>query len=821
MASLPPPVSNDLPGNPAGKTVYTVKLDNGSEVDIEGPTNATPEQLNSFIAQQLQGQPGNAPLVDPAMETVQGFSNEIPTDPASHLAPEDHAAYLELARNPATTPRQLEDFFAQHGFVLHNAKGIIEDRDRGLGVSKGVVVRPPEVHPAGGAAAAAARGVGDVPSFGFLDELGAVADSLGGTEGRENVLNSDKSFGDLYDRNLDINRAMLHADEENHPIARLTGQLIGGMAIPVGLEGVGLQAGKSVLRLGGTMREARAAAAVAVRNRMAAMGGAYGAAHGAGTAEGGLGDRALGAATEGAEGAAGSYLLTGAGQMAPRLAEKLGMGANKPDYAAMASDLGIERTPATNSRFGMSTAVQAGMDTLPGGNSAVEAGRSAETQGLADAARDVAASTGTVTSREGAGQAVATGAAAYRRATKTAGGKLYRERDALMGGESAPVAMDQTQRTILDLNNQFPNSPAIAQLNEHPVIRRIWQALPGNNTNELTLGEATEALSHVRSVVRTLEAKRDTPTTIISRVARTEQAIEDDVMAAARKADEAAGGRTGPGSAVQAQIDADRYWADRSRALRGALKTPIASADDNVKVSGESVYNQIYGDMNRKGGNLARLRDTWFRIPTNARRTFTATAIDDLGRATSGQQNDLGTNWSFNTFLTNLDKLSPQARNIVFGTEANTKVSQIAAYASRLKQIDRARNFSNTAKNVFAAVYLTTVGGALWHGNLIGAAEDAAALPATWAGAKLFLATPKMRDWTLQAMKALTGANAGKPSDAAFRALTARLKSIAAADPAIAGEALGLQQRILNAVNDNVASAAASGGNQQQNAKGK
>ena len=685
------------------------------------------------------------------------------------------------------------------------------------------------------------HGAADTITAGFLDELGALPDTLGLTPGRPNIWHSDgQSFGDLFSKNVALNRDILHADEAQHPDARLVGELIGGLAIPSGLEGVGLKAGKSVLEAGGSMREARAAAAAAVRLRAGAVGAAYGAAHGIGSAEGGLADRLEHGALGAVEGGASAFGLTAAGQAAakygaPAVAAVRGIlekgdtpvasAEAAPDYAQIARDLNIQRTPATTSKTGISAVAQSGLGALPGG-APIAAGAEREVADLGAAAKNTAESIGPVSDRQGAGEAVAQGAAAYKTASGKQGGALYDQRDALMGGKDAPVPTDSAAGALGDMASRFPNSPAIQQLREHPAIRAIGGALPGEpeavdvptgvldaNGNmvtrtvtsggePLTLGEVTEALSHVRGVQRNLAAQSVTTTPVMARVNQLEQALEDDVTTAATKADMAAGRVPGAeGSALKAQQDADAFWADRAAALNGALKRPLQSASDDTKVPGEAVYNQIYGDMNLKSGNLARLRETWFRLPPQAKSTFAATAVDDLGRSTPGAQNDTGTAWSYQTFLTNLNKLSPQSRNIVFGANADKQLGQIAAYANRLRQLDKLRNFSNTAQKYFAGAFMATVGGAFMHGNIQSAAEAAAALPATWAGAKFLLATPKMRDWTLQSMKALSGDAAN--SETALRVLTKRLGSIATADPAIADHALGLQQRILQAVNDN------------------
>jgi hypothetical protein len=92
-----------------------------------------------------------------------------------------------------------------------------------------------------GASGAFQRGVVDPVSF--LDEMGAVADTLapswlqraaGGPEYRENVWNSDRSFGDIWGNNARQNRGIIGFDEKYHPIARTSGQIAGGFLLPYG-----------------------------------------------------------------------------------------------------------------------------------------------------------------------------------------------------------------------------------------------------------------------------------------------------------------------------------------------------------------------------------------------------------------------------------------------------------------------------------------------------------------------------------------------------------------------------------------------------------
>lgn len=498
-------------------------------------------------------------------------------------------------------------------------------------------------------------------------------------------------------------------------------------------------------------------------------------------------------------GAGGATALPGIARSAARAAAPQAA----TDYAELAKKLDITPTPATVG--GTPAAVtQMGLLNYPGSAQAVGNAVDAETAGLGAAAHRVAEQAGPVSTRQGAGAAQVRGAQAYERATASAGGALYRKRDDLMGGPSAPVSVDNARKAFGELSAQFPTSKALQGIIEHPAMRRLENALPGASAVDpdagiMTLGEATDALSHVRYIRRTLYQKSEAAPGVIRQVRKIEQALEDDVMNAARAADQAAGRPSGPGSAEQAQVDADAYWATRKKALAGSLKKPLASRDDPMKVSAEDVYNQLRTDMLRKGGNLARLRDTFFRLPQGAKRTFSATTIDDMGRSTSGAQNDLGTNWSFDTFLTNYDLMSPQARKIVFGAEVEPQVRDIAAYAARLRDLGRSRNFSKTAINRITGGLVGTIATALWGGHPEVAIAAAATPVAAFGGAKLFLATPAMRNWTKTALRVAQTQNpAAQQQGAKF--LLSRLSTIAASEPAMAAEIHALQNRLSQAM---------------------
>lgn len=180
------------------------------------------------------------------------------------MRPEVQQAYGALLSDPATTAEQLKQFADVNGMTFdpRDVSAFFDARAKG----ETAPIPLPLIDPGDGRTGAAARGFGD--PLGFLDEMGGVVDTLGGTPYRESIWNSDRSFGDIYENNLRQNRAIIDYDETNYPWWRFGGQVVSGAALPgsIGVRGV---AG------------------------YAKAGGAIGGVYGFGSADGNIGDRFL------------------------------------------------------------------------------------------------------------------------------------------------------------------------------------------------------------------------------------------------------------------------------------------------------------------------------------------------------------------------------------------------------------------------------------------------------------------------------------------------------------------------------------------------
>lgn len=189
---------------------------------------------------------------------------------------------------------------------------------------------------------AAVRGAADTLTFGLADEIAAGANTLLPLD-RGSVSGFTRGFGDAFRQNLDLQRGIDRADEEQEGGMRLTGQVGGGLMVLPRLVGQG--AARGAVGLG---RQTL---------RSIGQGAGYGGAYGFGSAEGDVLERAPNAITGAATGAA-------VGAVAPVAGNALGRTVVEP-VARMAGGL---------TRFGVRQAGRAATALgVPGAERVVEA----------------------------------------------------------------------------------------------------------------------------------------------------------------------------------------------------------------------------------------------------------------------------------------------------------------------------------------------------------------------------------------------------------------------------------------------------------------
>jgi hypothetical protein len=196
---------------------------------------------------------------------------------------------------------------------------------------------------------------------------------------------------------------------------------------------------------------------------------------------------------------------------------------------------------------------------------------------------------------------------------------------------------------------------------------------------------------------------------------------------------------------TQALERANAYY---SRAMeRAGVVEPLAN-----RSTPEGAYNALGNSMNDGPTTYERVRNV---ISPEARQKVAATVIGDMGKATPGQQNADGSQWSTRTFITNFNKMDPDARSALFkrfpgGAQYETDLKDIAKAADMINQGSKVwANPSGTGQLLSnkASVYTLTVGAYFYP---LAAAGTAAGLGLSHATSRL-MTNPKFVNWLAKA----------------------------------------------------------------------
>jgi len=407
------------------------------------------------------------------------LGDELPAVAANsyRFTAEQQAALQALAQSGASADA-LKGLAQQFGGALtdENAQGLAtfyaKPENRGVKASfdYSEVDRIKPVDPGDGAAGAAVRGVANVGSVGLVNRLGAASDAVFG--------------GEQYDDAFARRQGYDAFDEENHPYARILGQVFGGAAIPTTALGASRAAGIAAVRAGLPVAEARNVANIAFARRTAMEAGGFSGAYGFNDAQGGFSERlATGLASAGLGVATGGALAYGGGRAAIALRNR---GAAAAQAAPVASDAQL---------FG-EAAARRGVDYLPADVPGATAARMASgltnvslgaiplseaagrAIGSAERAKGaVARGIGTIGDPTQAGQAVQRGAKSFITATEGKGQSLY---EAIPIAAKTDADVTSTRATLNNLTAGLESNPRLSRLLEDPKLKAYADALSPN-----------------------------------------------------------------------------------------------------------------------------------------------------------------------------------------------------------------------------------------------------------------------------------------------------------------------------------------------------
>ena len=324
----------------------------------------------------------------------------------------------------------------------------------------------------------------------------------------------------------------------------------------------------------------------------------------------------------------------------------------------------------------------------------------ATTEGLKLAAQRAADATGVVRTPFEIGLQLKDAAKSFATLTSQRGGRLYdKVKDQVEGLVFRPLNAAKTLDREIDFlrKKNDPNDPLLRYLED----KRSQLSTTGGFDYE----GAKQILSDLKTDHRVKDdlLRVTTAKDTLGRVAR---AMEDDVTGTMVK--------SGKENAASAFKTANAYWRQRVETLDDALE-PILGPD----VTPERILDSVNAMARGGKGGVQRLVRVINSLPEADRGSIRATIVDRLGRAKAGAQDAGGEVFSPAEFLTNWNKVSPEAKMALFGRDK--KLSQalddIAVLANGTEQAQQFVNRSQTAgaqnyMNVFnAAAGLGGAGG--------------------------------------------------------------------------------------------------------------
>lgn len=289
---------------------------------------------------------------------------------------------------------------------------------------------------------------------------------------------------------------------------------------------------------------------------------------------------------------------------------------------------------------------------------------------------------------------------------------------------------------------------AMVQPGNLPANATLWntrkeQGIPFGALKELRTSIGEEAASN--AIIGTPEQ---------AQFKRLYGAMSDDMRQAVNAAD-----RTQAGVQVGPLLPSQQPGAVALNRANSFYSKAMDRADDLNSLANRSTpewaYSSVANSLNAGPTVYERLRGV---ISTPTRQKIVATIIDDMGKATPGQQNAEGSGWSTSTFLTNYNRLDPASRKALFvripgGEKMADQLADIAKAADMVNQASKVwSNPSGTgaALSNRATVSALTVGA--FFQPLI-TAWTVGGLAATNQVSKRLLLNPKFVNWLAEAPK--------------------------------------------------------------------
>jgi hypothetical protein len=597
-------------------------------------------------------------------------------------------------------------------------------------------------------------GAVDSITFGTGDEIAAGIDAFGGS------LAGKGSIGSLYAQNVANERAIREKISAEHPGSFLTGQIVGGVALPVGVGARGIAG-------------------------MARVGAAQGAAYGFGSGEGNALERLPGALAGGAVGgavgaglgAAAPYAANALSRFAPATARDAEVAAATPIIeAGQRQGIPIRQPDARPGLRGQMAAVEKSPSAAPRVGEALRSDRDLMAWQVSNlspngAARDPYA-LGNITQE-----------AVNRHGARTKGeaDALYaRARTAAPGHKAEPLATIGTiDQRIAELaaNGETANAAEI-------------KVLEGVKADLSKSGLSVDSLQAQRRGMR--QRLKDNGIDFGS----ADASYMDVLNIAGQELESSL--KDNP-RALGALKTANAQWAQRASFRKDVARQFIGTP--NAPVAPEMAA-QRFLSMTKKGGDYNRFSRMFAELEPGEKADLGATIADGLGKTKAGE-------FAYGKFVSDVQGMGKRAIRDLYGEDGEKAINDLKVIASAKSGTAGKLNHSNTGdvvsrNNGFKNAILSVFGGSVagLPGAIAGAASRGLLERFTSGRAARMLLNPDFTGW----LKRTPLSSDPQVIDRHF----ARLTSIASKDAVFAADVKSLQGLLTQAFTESPGRLAAS-----------
>jgi hypothetical protein len=329
----------------------------------------------------------------------------------------------------------------------------------------------------------------------------------------------------------------------------------------------------------------------------------------------------------------------------------------------------------------------------PGGSGVVARRLDAQAQEVGKRVDELAGRLSPAVGAEAGGNAIVsgiTGPGGFMQRFRAESGQLYDEVERLLPqGTSVPAS--STQRVLSELTTPIQGAANTSAVLQNSKVASIAKAF----SDDLAAGGGAigyDAMKRLRTQVGELvDDSVLSPDTSTRQLRSLYRAMSDDLTEAVRA--------SGNPQAAAAVAKANSFYRDGMQRVE-ALESVI-----NRKGGPEAVYRSMFANS-REGGTTLRL--VMDALDGPQQKDLAAATLRRLGRAnpsaqtsTSGNLEDLSEIFSPETFLTNWNKMAPEAKDALFNRFGNTyrsDLDKIAAATSRAREVAQTLpNVSNSA----------------------------------------------------------------------------------------------------------------------------